>query len=428
MSNKNQFSSTLPERAVNGSKEKATLSRRRHQDGNLIELQHGWAVRYYTDYVDDNGVRCRSRVQKLLGDFKKLPTKRAAQNAMQVQLALVNNATAPLQSSTVNFRQQSAIWMQECRNRKWRPIKQSVLVNWQGALDNHILKVLGDVPLSDVRNRSMHTLVERLSAKGTLGPSSIRNITRVAKMVVQSAVDDEGDPLFPVKWKARLINAPTVDPKKQNRPTFTVQELDRLVQASGGRPRMIIVLLAATGMRVGELLGLEVRHFDGQSLQVEQAVWRGRVQAPKTSNAYRTVELSADVALLLTQFIGSRKVGYIFQSCNGKPLNTRNCLRLLYSTLKSLGISKRGFHALRRFRIAHLRNSQCPPGVVRYWVGHAAGNITETYDQSCTDAQFRRDVAKAMGTGFAVPKTVFKQKPQTQNRALLGVAAEAVAL
>ena len=73
-----QVSGTLPLRAVNGYKEK-NLSRKRHQDGQLLELRHGWAVRVYEDQMID-GERQRRRVQVFLGNFEKLPTKRSAQN------------------------------------------------------------------------------------------------------------------------------------------------------------------------------------------------------------------------------------------------------------------------------------------------------------------------------------------------------------
>jgi hypothetical protein len=41
-----------------------------------------------------------------------------------------------------------------------------------------------------------------------------------------------------------------------------------------------------TGLRMGELTGLECKHFDGESVKVEQAV-NGAVGKPKRKNAYR---------------------------------------------------------------------------------------------------------------------------------------------
>jgi integrase len=424
---------TLRPRAVTDGFEERTLSRRRHQEGQLLKLQHGWAVRFYEDFLD-KGVRQRHRVQKYLGDFAKLPTKRSAQNAMQQELALVNNFHAQLRT-TQTFRQQAAVWIADCKKRQWKPIRPSVLRNWQGALNNHILPVLGSKALSDVRNGAMRTLVEWLSTKGGLKPGSIKGCMQVVKSVVASAVNDDGDGLFPVVWNARFIKAPAINWATQRRPTFTTEELNQLVKGTTGRLQMAVILLAASGLRVGELLGLECRHFDGRGLRIEQAVWNCKVQPPKTVNAYRTVDLHGDVAALLKQFIANRTAGFIFSTRTDRAISTRNFARLLYSSLKGLYIPKRGFHAFRRFRNTHLRNTHCPPGVLRYWMGHAPGSMSDIYDQSCVDAEFRRDIVRDAGTGFDVPErtSVRKHRPkapkqaQRKERALSDVMSEAEA-
>ena len=44
----NGNSGTLPPRAVDGYRRK-TLTRKRHQDGQLLKLRHGWAMRFYEE-------------------------------------------------------------------------------------------------------------------------------------------------------------------------------------------------------------------------------------------------------------------------------------------------------------------------------------------------------------------------------------------
>jgi integrase len=119
-------------------------------------------------------------------------------------------------------------------------------------------------------------------------------------------------------------------------------------------------LLAASGLRAGELLGLEVRHFDGTSVRVEQEIWKGQVCEPKTPNARRVVDLHPDVSTLLQQFIGSRTKGYLFRTKNGYPMNQRNLARSLYSVLDDLEIPRCGFHSFRRYRNTFLRNLLAP--------------------------------------------------------------------
>jgi len=149
---------------------------------------------------------------------------------------------------------------------------------------------------------------------------------------------------------------------------------------------------------------------------VEQAVWCGKVQAPKTKNARRTVDLHPDAAALLKQFIGDRRKGFVFQTCNGYPMNRRNLTRELYSALETLELSQRGFHAFRRFRNTHLRQQHCPDGLLKFWLGWANKDMSDNYDRSCEDVQYRKDVAHSMGVGFELPKTPTQKK----SKALMG--------
>jgi integrase len=382
------------------------MSRRRHQDGQLVELTNGWAVRHYV--YEESGRR--HRVQKFLGTFQDLPKRRSALNAMQVEMTALNQNPTIQPRTTSTFRAFAEQWLKEIETRKQRPIKPAVLRGWQNILDNHLLPLLGEVALADCGNRALRSVVEQM-AKKKLGPSSIQNILLVAKMVRSSAKDDDGNELFPIKWNGKFIDAPVVDERKQHRPSFTSEQVTEIVKAGTGRIQMIAILLAASGLRAGELLGLECKHFDGQSITVNQSVWGTRVQTPKTQNAYRVVDLHPAISALLKAFIGDRKTGFIFQSSGGRPLSQTNLLRReFHPLLVGLKIDTCGYHAFRRFRITHLRQSRCPAGLLKFWSGHADEDMTDHYDRSREDALYRRDVAKAMGCGFDVPITLTRKE------------------
>jgi integrase len=206
---------------------------------------------------------------------------------------------AAQQGMGTTFKAQSMVWMSNCRSRKHKPIKPVTLVNWQSYLDNHIVPVLGDQPIAEVNSSSMRKLVEVLLGKG-LSPQSIKHICLPVKKVRASVVDANGDELYPIKWNKAYIDAPAIDIRKQNTCSLIAEEVTKVVAALEGLIQMLHILFAATGLRAGELLGLEVRHFDGHGLRVEQSVWRGKVQAPKTLNSYRTVDLHPEVAKMLS--------------------------------------------------------------------------------------------------------------------------------
>jgi integrase len=90
---------------------------------------------------------------------------------------------------------------------------------------------------------------------------------------------------------------------------------------------VLFALLAGTGLRIGEALGLKLgEHLSGDfsTIRVRQSVWRGSVQTPKTDNAVREIDLSSSLAAFLKAHIGDQTSGFLFQSESGRPLMQRN--------------------------------------------------------------------------------------------------------
>src|ERR1022692_1540620 len=195
-SNRNRNKRMVRPRAVSQVSEETKMARRRRfQYGRLIELANGWSCRYYEDILVDS-VRERRRVQKFLGTSEL--SKPQAKRAMQEALATVNDVMHK-PTTTTTFRQYALSWLEDCKTRNQHPSKRSTLATRKSALEKHVLPCLGDMPLSSVDNKAMRTLVSALVRK-KLSPQSVTNVLSVAKLVKASAVDDEGNQLYPTKW------------------------------------------------------------------------------------------------------------------------------------------------------------------------------------------------------------------------------------
>jgi site-specific recombinase XerC len=109
------------------------------------------------------------------------------------------------------------------------------------------------------------------------------------------------------------------------------------------RERMIFTLCGAAGVRIGELLGIEIDK-DFLTLYIQQKVRRGKIeQRLKAANAVREVDLHPAIATLLKRFVGRRKHGLLFCTRTGKPLSPTNIIRRhLHMALKELNYINRG--------------------------------------------------------------------------------------
>lgn len=213
-----------------------------------------------------------------------------------------------------------------------------------------------------------------------LSAKSIENYVQVPKMVVASVLDEEGNQVYPRKWNHEFIDMPMVEESEQNRPSFSSETMTRLAQYHRPREQMLFITAAAGGLRVGEVLGIEIdKHLsaDCSTITVKQKARQGRVECRlKTPNAHRQVDLDPTVAKLLKGFIGTRTNGFVFQTDTGKPLSLTNILRRhLHPALKKLeyvntctGDLKAGTHTFRRFRNTYLKNeTSCPKGAINGW-------------------------------------------------------------
>jgi len=190
---------------------------------------------------------------------------------------------------------------------------------------------------------------------------------------------------------------------------LTTSEVEQIVARAKGRYKVLFTLLAGTGLRIGEALGLKLgEHLsdDFSTIRVRQSVWRGSVQTPKTDNAIREIDLPTSLRAFLKAYIADRTSGFLFQSESGRPLTSRNVLRDGLGKIgRDLKFERgKGFHAFRRFRTAHLRKNRVPWDLQKLWLGHANRDVTDRYaEQLKEDVEWRKEVAENAGLGFQLP-------------------------
>lgn len=314
------------------------------------------------------------------------------------------------------FSQQAEWYMKNAQQRKKKPAAPSTLTTWQSAIDKWLNPLVGHMPLAQLNNGAAKRLVEQL-VDGGLSPKSVGNYLQLFKAVVGSAVNDEGDQLIPRTWNSEHIDAPEID--EQRKPVFTSEDINRMLETTDDdQLQVLIVLLAASGMRVGEALGLDISNVseDGTMVTVTEKAYHGEVQSfLKTKNGKRVVDLAPEVGTLLREYIGKRK-GLVFQTSKGHPLSQSNILRRqLHPLLKTLGLTECGFHAFRRFRTTWLRMQRAPEKLTQFWLGHADKTITDSYDRSPENAVYRKDEAVLRGIGFTVPVAVVSKVSKVEK-------------
>lgn len=92
------------------------------------------------------------------------------------------------------------------------------------------------------------------------------------------------------------------------------------------RERVIIHLAIFAGFRPGEILGLQRRHVasDGSRARVEQRIYRGQIDNPKTLSSVREVAVPPKTAALLREWmekaVEAGPDAFVFAGESGKPV------------------------------------------------------------------------------------------------------------
>jgi integrase len=189
-------------------------------------------------------------------------------------------------------------------------------------------------------------------------------------------------------------------PSRREMHTLTEEEVGRLFRASQGhRLHALWVLLATTGLRLGDALGLLWNDIDfatgrlvvNRALQRQPGVGYVFVE-PKTSRSRRTVYLAPGTLGVLVEHrrrqfedqlaAGSEwnQTGLVFASPVGRPVDGTWAHKWFHRALDQARIPRIRIHDLRHTAATHLLSRGVHPKVVQELLGHSSISLTlDTY-------------------------------------------------
>src|SRR5712692_2275379 len=237
-----QSSSTSVTPEQRAKKGRKSMARRSGQCGYLERKGNSWYVRFWID-VAGQEKRAHKSVRlcpvKGPGALAKPERERRAKEVIPASGADTVELFAKVQAFNLGltFRQQSAWWLNHSRTRKRNPIKPATAVGYQSYVDKWLDPNLGDFPPSRVDNKALKEFVGKL-AIAQLSPKTIVDIVAVAKMVVASARDDNGNQLYPREWSHDFMDLPIVKSMEQDTPTLEPHQVSSLIAKADGRYRV----------------------------------------------------------------------------------------------------------------------------------------------------------------------------------------------
>lgn len=261
------------------------------------------------------------------------------------------------------------------------------------ALRIHLLPALGSLPIAAIRPTTVQGLIRDLEGKG-LSAGSVRNVYDVTARVFASAVDDRVIAHSP----CRKIRLPRADAEEITIPS--VGDVAAVADAIGAPWRAMVVTLAGSGLRIGELRGLMVDDVDflRRAIHVRGQRDQAGQRVPLKSKASRRTVPVGQVVIdeLAAHLAAYPSDGALFVDEWGKPVPYWRWKRLLASATRSAGVEVTA-HDFRHFFASALIAGGASVKQVQTVLGHASAVVTlRTYAHLWPGDEDRvRDVADA---------------------------------
>lgn len=264
----------------------------------------------------------------------------------------------------------------------------------------HINKVIsGDTLIRNIDEELIQKIIEEMYTFGTLSLNYTKQTKTTLSVMLNYAQQKKYIPINPALLvKIQPKKSEEEKRRKQMDEKYLDQKEVKIIldhmreRSSRSLHAYIAEFLYLTGLRYGELQALQIKNYDGESIQVNGTLdysFLKMAEAVKTppKNVYsnRIVELSDRAKEILNQVITDNtfRLGeqvpeaYIFISNRGTPLSLHSFNAILHSVEEELSFEKNlSSHIFRHSHVSLLSELNVPLKAIMDRVGHSDANTT----------------------------------------------------
>ncbi|GGG09621.1 site-specific integrase [Paenibacillus abyssi] len=340
--------------------------------GSLRKEGNTW---YYVLEHTENGKR--KQIKK-----RGFKTKKDAQKALVEAQSALNSGTY-VKPSKLSVSDYLIEWM----NDKQHSIGRETAKNHITSIKNHIIPLIGEIPLSKLTALDIQKLTTSLYERG-LASSTIKRTFNI----INTALNKAEKMQLITKNVAALVDKPKV--RRKELQVWEIYEIQRFLEvAQKSRYYLAFHLAIMAGMRQGEILGLRWQDVDYESrkIYIRQTLSHDGKElksGAKTALGVRSVTVDAQTIEYLrrqSRIIENEKrlskgvytdKGLVVSTSTGNQLIPRNLMREYKLLLERAEVRKITFHDLRHTHASLLLKQNVHPKIVSERLGHSSTQLT----------------------------------------------------
>jgi integrase len=368
------------------------------QRGRIVRIGSRWYVRYW-ERRNIAGTVERKRVSHQLGPVttrgKKPPADVLTEAARY--MSTINSASIPAERIVTVGDFVENIYLPWIAKYK-RP---STAKGYRDIWEDHLKLLCAQEWLKNIRTYTVQTWLNQIG-KSKLSRNTQKHIKSVISAIFTLAKQQD---YFQGENPTRdtATNPGAAEPKETY--AYSLDEIESILAALPEPAATAFAVAAYTGLRHGEIQGLQWEDYKNGELQVSRSIWNGRVTAPKTRKSRAPVPVIQQLANRIEMHrlrCGNPQDGPMFANGVGKPLSLGYMLNS--SILPSLNRCERcgkpeanhpavdheykrdqrypewrGWHAARRGLGSNLYRLGVQDKVIQAILRHANVSTTATY-------------------------------------------------
>jgi integrase len=299
----------------------------------------------------------------------------------------------PLSSATIAAFYET--WLPNYRGRTSRGLEDSTRSGYEISFRLHVLPLpIARMRLRDLGAPDVRDWLAQLERRGD-SPTTIRLAKAALSVMLATAVEDGDIASNPVSG-VRYVPSDAAKRKhaKRKPKALTAADVVAILNAMPEQWRAFFTMLAQTGVRIGELLGLtwEYVHLgDDPHIMVAEQVYRGQRKKLKTEASKARVPLSSTMAAWLTELRpeGATLDAPVFPAKTGGALTYANVYnRVLRPALIDAGIAvQTGTETVRKRGNDVERPVWDYQGVAFHAFRHACGSLLFAHGKTLKQVQ-----------------------------------------
>jgi len=260
--------------------------------------------------------------------------------------------------------------------RKW---KTSTAMTNKDRIQREIVTPLGH---REPRTFTRDELQTFLDSKSSMSFSTVEHLRWDFRQIFDMAIA-EG---IVNRNPADLLFTPRECSKPEHR-TMTVDEIKRALDVLELRERLIFKLAVLAGLRPSEIFGLRRTRLSENTADIQERIYRGKLDTPKTKKSNRVVAFSDSVREDLKAWLKVSPNGaesWLFPSEKlATPLSRDNALyRYIRPRLEKIKLGWVDFQVMRRTHASLMRRLGVDPKVAADLMGHDVNVNLNVYTQT----------------------------------------------